>query len=79
MNYPEILKTENHILLVEDNADDERLTLRAFQKHNFINKIHVVRDGEEALDYLFARNSYSHRKIEGAPKDYFTRFKTAEN
>lgn len=68
MNCSEILKMENHILLVEDNEDDEKLTLRAFQKHNFINKIEVVRDGEEALDYLFARNAYSNRSTEDAPK-----------
>lgn len=68
MNCPETLKTENYILLVEDNEDDEKLTLRAFQKHNFINKILIVRDGEEALDYLFARNAYSERQIDNPPK-----------
>ncbi len=41
------------ILLVEDNPNDEILTLRAFEKNNIANKIAVARDGAEALDYLF--------------------------
>ena len=41
------------ILLVEDNENDIELTLRAFQRHRLANRIHVVRDGEEALDFLF--------------------------
>lgn len=45
---------ENVILLIEDNADDEALTLRAFQKHHIKNHVVVVRDGAQALDYLFA-------------------------
>jgi two-component system, response regulator len=47
------------ILLVEDNRDDEELTLRALAKSNVTNPIVVVRDGEQALDYLFARGSYA--------------------
>jgi CheY-like chemotaxis protein len=43
---------ERHILLVEDNAKDEALTLRALKKNNILNKVTVVRDGAEALDYL---------------------------
>lgn len=49
---------EVEILLVEDNQDDEFLALRAFRKHNVSNQIHVVRDGEEALDFLFGRGAY---------------------
>jgi two-component system, response regulator len=41
------------ILLVEDNPHDEELTLRAFRKYHLANKIHVVRDGEEAIECLF--------------------------
>ena len=41
------------ILLVEDNPEDVEITLRAFQKHHLTNKVHVVRDGEEALECLF--------------------------
>ena len=53
----------NHkmILLVEDNADDEALTLRALNKNKIANKIVVVRDGAEALDYLFAMGVHANR------------------
>jgi two-component system response regulator len=49
------------ILLVEDNPDDEALTLRAFAKNNIGNRIVVVRDGAEALDWLFKRGAYELR------------------
>lgn len=49
------------ILLVEDNADDEALTLRALNKSHVANKVEVVRDGAEALDYLFCRGAYAER------------------
>ena len=52
------------ILLVEDNPDDVELTLHAFQKHNVANHIHVVRDGAEALDFLFRTGAYKNRRIE---------------
>jgi two-component system response regulator len=45
--------SEALILLVEDNPDDEALTLRAFKRSNIANDLEVVRDGQEALDYLF--------------------------
>lgn len=47
------------VLLVEDNPMDVELTLRAFQKNRLANPIHVVRDGEEALDYIHRRGAYS--------------------
>ena len=46
-----------HILLVEDNPDDEALTLRAFKRANIANDLEVVRDGQEALDYLFGEGA----------------------
>ena len=55
------------ILLVEDNADDEALTVRALKKAKIKNDIFVVRDGAEALDYLFARGAYSSRNIDDLP------------
>lgn len=50
------------ILLVEDNPDDEALTLRALQKNNILNDVAIVRDGAEALDYLFCQGSYATRE-----------------
>ena len=49
------------ILLIEDNLDDETLTLRALTKSKILNKIVVARDGAEALDYLFGTGSYEGR------------------
>jgi two-component system, response regulator len=49
------------ILLVEDNPDDAKLTLRAFKHNNMLNPIVVVRDGVEALDFLFARGAHAER------------------
>lgn len=55
------------ILLVEDNADDEALTLRALKKNNIFNEVVVVRDGQEALDYLFATGAYADRDVSVMP------------
>jgi two-component system, response regulator len=49
------------ILLVEDNADDELLTMRALRKNNALNEVVVAHDGVEALDYLFATGTYKGR------------------
>ena len=49
------------ILLVEDNPNDAELTLRALKKQNLANKVHVVTDGAEALDYIFTAGSYESR------------------
>jgi two-component system response regulator len=55
------------ILLVEDNADDETLTLRALKKNNIKNEIIVARDGAEALDYLFGTGSHASRDLSAMP------------
>jgi two-component system, response regulator len=52
------------ILLVEDNANDELLALHAFKKHNLANKVHVVRDGAEALEFIFCTGAYASRNFE---------------
>ena len=58
---------ERNILLVEDNPDDVELTLRALKQYNVKNQIAVVRDGAEALDYLFARGAYADRDATTMP------------
>lgn len=55
------------ILLVEDNPDDELLTLRALKKNNLSENITVVRDGVEALDYLFGTGAYADRDTAQMP------------
>ena len=56
------------ILLVEDNPDDVELTLHAFQKHHLANRVHVVRDGAEALEFLFRTGAYKDRRTEDSPQ-----------
>src|SRR5215213_3430142 len=56
------------ILLVEDNPDDEELTLHALKRVNLVNRIDVVRDGAEALEYVFCTGAYAHRVIENGPR-----------
>lgn len=51
----------NRILIVEDNENDLELTIDALSEHNFANFIDIVRDGEEALDYLYKRGKFSAR------------------
>ena len=55
------------ILLVEDNPDDEILTLRAFKKNNIANEVIVARDGAEALEYLFGTGQYEKRDLSIMP------------
>lgn len=56
------------ILLVEDNADDVELTLHALRKEKLANNIHVARDGEEALEFLFCNGAHSGRSFDHPPR-----------
>ena len=64
--------TQDHqsveILLVEDNPQDLELAQRALQKAKLTNRIHVARDGEEALEFIFCEGPYSNRRLEDSPK-----------
>ena len=60
--------SQKMILLVEDNADDEALTLRALHKNKVANRIVVVRDGAEALDFLFCTGAYADRDPHDLPQ-----------
>src|ERR1700733_2384405 len=59
---------ELDILLVEDNQDDMDLALHALRREKLANNIFVVRDGEEALDFLFCRGAFDHRSFDHPPK-----------
>jgi two-component system, response regulator len=56
------------ILLVEDNPQDVELTIRALKKKNLANRVYVVEDGAEAIDFLFGRGKYSNREMSHRPK-----------
>ncbi len=56
------------ILLVEDNPRDVEMTLRALKKRNLANKVHVVNDGAEALDFIFSNGKYQGRDLANGPK-----------
>lgn len=56
------------ILLVEDNPNDEELALYTLKRHNLANHIQVVRDGAEALDYVFHTGAHAHRQSKNLPK-----------
>jgi len=59
--------TERYILLVEDNPDDEELTLLSLKKNNLAHEIVVVRDGVEAIEFLFGNGQYAGRDLSKAP------------
>ncbi|QNK64192.1 response regulator [Pedobacter sp. PAMC26386] len=63
MNYDNI-----EILFVEDSADDAVLTIRALKKSGFTNKLQHVKDGAEALDFLYCKGDYASRNIKEYPK-----------
>ncbi len=58
---------DRYILLVEDNPDDEALTIRALRKNNIANEVIVVRDGAEALEYLFGSGAFADRDVSDMP------------
>lgn len=58
----------NAILLVEDNPDDEALTLRALKKNHILNEVVIARDGVEALDYLFGTGAHTGRDLSVLPQ-----------
>ena len=62
------MKQEIEVLLVEDNASDAEMTIRALKKNNLANRLLHLKDGAEALDFLFAEGEYSGRQIENIPK-----------
>jgi two-component system response regulator len=62
------MTNEHVILLVEDNPDDEALTLRALQKNKITNEVVVARDGVQALDYVFGTGAYAGRDTSIAPQ-----------
>jgi two-component system response regulator len=59
---------DTSLLVVEDDANDEVLTLRTLKKDNFVDKVFVVRDGAEALDFMFCRNNYADRDPSDLPR-----------
>jgi two-component system response regulator len=59
---------EIEILLIEDNMNDAELTIRALKKNNLANKLVHLKDGTEAIDFIFAEGNYSGRKVENVPK-----------
>ena len=59
---------EIEILLVEDSAKDAEMTQRALRRNNLGNQLHWVKDGAEALDYLFARGQYATRNVARPPR-----------
>jgi CheY-like chemotaxis protein len=59
---------EKFTLVVEDNPDDEALTVRALKKSNIVNEVVVTRDGVEALDYLFGEGAYAGRDMTEMPQ-----------
>lgn len=61
-------KDEVDILLVEDNPDDVELALHALRNENLANSIHVARDGEEALEFLFCQGAHAGRSFDQPPK-----------
>ena len=62
-----VIDSSVDILMVEDNANDEALTLHELRKYHLTNRIQVVRDGQEALEYVFCTGRYATRDITDQP------------
>jgi len=60
--------TQVEILIVEDNPHDLEMTMRGLQKARLVNSIHVARDGEEALDFIFCTGPHADRRMEDQPR-----------
>jgi two-component system response regulator len=65
------MENDVEILLVENSPDDVELTLRALRSGNFGSHVHVVNDGEQALDFLFCRGAYAGRDNQSQPRLVF--------
>jgi two-component system response regulator len=63
-----MMHQEVEILLAEDNESDAELTIRALRKNNLANKLVHLKDGADALDFIFAEGSYAHRDIQNTPR-----------
>ena len=63
-----IKNREVEILIVEDNPNDAEMALRALKKNNISNHVYLVRDGQEALDFVFAKGEFSSRSVSEKPK-----------
>ncbi len=62
------MKNEIEILLIEDNMSDAELAIRALKKHNLVNKLIHLKDGAEAIDFIFAEGDFADRNIKNIPK-----------
>jgi two-component system, response regulator len=62
-----MMKKEIEILLVEDSSSDAEMTIRALKKNNLANRLLHLKDGNEALEFIFAEGTYANRQIENAP------------
>lgn len=62
------MNNEIEILLVEDNNSDAEMTIRALKKNNIVNKLLHLKDGEEALDFIFGHGKYAGRDVANSPK-----------
>lgn len=65
------MKNEYEIVIVEDNPNDAELMVRALKKKNLLNNLIVLKDGVQALDFMFSTGEYSNKKLKTLPKVIF--------